>query len=220
MENEQLAAQLRQPNGDAGIKVAEAMNASNKQITNKTVETLQLKDDDSVLEIGMGNGSLLADLFAINQNVTYTGVDYSKLMVDQAKKINKSLIDSGKADFHQAEASSLPFDNSSFDKVFCVNVIYFWEQPEVELKEVFRVLKDEGVFAIGIRTKASMINMPFTAYGFKLYTKEDLDSVMLSNGFAVISSDLNVEKLKSPQGEEFNIENLVATYRKNLKQIS
>jgi SAM-dependent methyltransferase len=64
-------------------------------------------------------------------------------------------------------------------------VIYFWEEPEIHLNEIRRVLKPGGRFYTGMRTKASMQAFPFTKYGFNLYTVDEWSSVFNNNGFNV-----------------------------------
>jgi SAM-dependent methyltransferase len=65
--------------------------------------------------------------------------------------------------------------------VFCINVIYFWERPEAHLKEIYRVLKPGGKFYTSIRTKESLVQMPFANYGFNLYTKDKWITMLETN---------------------------------------
>jgi ubiquinone/menaquinone biosynthesis C-methylase UbiE len=41
-------------------------------------------------------------------------------------------------------AEKLPFLNNEFDVVFCSNALDHTEKPDMALKEIFRVLKDQG----------------------------------------------------------------------------
>lgn len=74
-------------------------------------------------------------------------------MVAMAIKNNQSLTRAGKLNLQLGSSDNLPFGNDSFDKVFCINVIYFWDQPEKHLSEVHRVLKPSGQFFAAIRSK-------------------------------------------------------------------
>ena len=42
----------------------------------------------------------------------------------------------------------LPFSDSSFDKIVTVESFYFWPDPEENLKEVYRVLAEDGTFLL------------------------------------------------------------------------
>ncbi|MCH5715331.1 hypothetical protein [Niabella hibiscisoli] len=55
-ELEQLAGQLRQPNGAAGIDVANMMNENNIGMTHHSIDKLELGNGQRVLELGHGNG--------------------------------------------------------------------------------------------------------------------------------------------------------------------
>jgi tRNA G46 methylase TrmB len=52
--------------------------------------------NDSILEIGMGNGNFVKDLFEINPDITYVGCDFSEKMVEESTKNNAQLIADGK----------------------------------------------------------------------------------------------------------------------------
>ena len=44
---------------------------------------------------------------------------------------------------------SLPFDNDSFQKALAINSIQVWAGPLVGLHEIRRVMKSEGMLALG-----------------------------------------------------------------------
>ncbi|XP_077997824.1 S-adenosylmethionine-dependent methyltransferase Rv2258c-like [Glandiceps talaboti] len=49
--------------------------------------------------------------------------------------------------FSVHDIASLPLDwSGKFDIIFCINVIHDIARPDLALKEVYRILKDEGVF--------------------------------------------------------------------------
>lgn len=86
----------------------------------------------------------------------------------------------------EGNSSDIPFPSQSFDKVFCNMVIYFWDQPAEHLKEVNRVLKSNGRFYTGLRTKDSMLQLPFIEHGFNLYDKEQWCALLQQNGFQIL----------------------------------
>ncbi|BAV04226.1 Methyltransferase domain-containing protein [Filimonas lacunae] len=197
MEPHYLAAQLRKPEGEAGHRVAENMNTSNSLIILHTIEKLHLQPNDAVLEIGMGNGFFCKDVLAAADNVTYTGCDFSPLMIQEANTFNQERISAGKASFYEASAHAMPFADNTFSKIFTVNTIYFWEQPVQELTEIHRVLQPGGRAIISLRTRTSMLQLPFTAYDFHLYEKEELLPLFAAAGFA----DVRIEEELEPPFE-------------------
>lgn len=199
MDEQQLqsiAAQLRKPEGEQGVMMGSMMNEGNRIINEYVLETLNAQQGEKILEIGMGNGYFVKDIISTASNIEYAGCDYSETMIAESNEMNKDLVEACKARFHLVKADKLPFEDSAFDKAFCVNVIYFWQQPENELAEIRRVLKPGGKFIIGIRPKHAMQKMPFTKYGFTMYSKEGLTALLEQNSFTVINV---LEKQEPPQ---------------------
>ena len=89
--NEQ-ARQLRNPEGDVGIAVAEWLNQTNRQANHEAVELLHLGPRDYVLEIGFGNGRAVPDIVAQAAGVRYASIDISPTMVDEATRFNAALV--------------------------------------------------------------------------------------------------------------------------------
>ncbi|MHB1278948.1 MAG: class I SAM-dependent methyltransferase [Bacteroidia bacterium] len=183
-----LAAQLRQPQGEFGLQVGNNMNIGNVHINKKTIELLELVPNDQVLEIGMGNGFFIKDLFSIEPYIHYTGLDFSPLMVEEATRINQDFIREGKVRFHLAPAGSMPFEDASFTKIFTINTLYFWDDPEQIVAELRRVLKKDGELFLSIRPKEVMQHYPFVKYGFAMYSREEVEALLEANGFQVIAA--------------------------------
>lgn len=183
-----LAAQLRQPDGEFGLVVGNNMNVGNLHINQKTIELLALTPNDQVLEIGMGNGFFVKDLFSIAPNIRYTGLDFSPLMVEEATKLNQEFVEKGKVNFHLASADAMPFEEGSFTKIFTINTLYFWEDPVQTLVELRRVLKPDGELFLAIRPKEIMQHYPFVKYGFTMFSQEEVEALLNQNGFQVIAA--------------------------------
>ncbi|HYG37391.1 MAG TPA: class I SAM-dependent methyltransferase [Cytophagales bacterium] len=188
-----LAAQLRKPEGDFGKDLGEKMNVSNKYINNRTLELLNVIENEKVLEIGMGNGYLCNEILMESTSATYTGCDFSELMVEEASARNNFWVKNNRASFKLSDASKLPFNADYFDKIFTVNTLYFWEDPVEELNEIKRVLKPGGLFILSIRTKRSMENLPFSKYGFNLYEEQDVLKQLIKVGFSRIETEVEEE---------------------------
>src|SRR5205085_6128910 len=105
----------------------------NRLMNLETISQLGIADNDNILEIGMGNGYFVKEILTSAKNVKYTGCDFSYTMVNEAASLNVTLASQVK--FIQAKAEQLPFDDGYFNKVFTVNTIYFWEDPQCTLAE-------------------------------------------------------------------------------------
>jgi ubiquinone/menaquinone biosynthesis C-methylase UbiE len=203
-----FASQLRKPGFLFGKKVGLQMNAGNAFLYDFTINAMQLKDGESILEIGFGNGKFFKQLFSKASNLKISGVDYSSEMVREAKTLNKDLIQTGNLVLINGASDAMPFSENQFDKVFCINVIYFWDDPAMHLKEVYRVLKAGGKFYSVIRSKEQMLYMPFTKYGFSMYDEEEWLDLLSKSGFKKgVPYKINEPAVKH-KGKEYILQSL------------
>lgn len=200
MNPENLASQLRKPEGADGVKVGLAMNKSNAALYNMLLGFLGLKPADRVLEIGFANGYFIPALFEKEPSIRYTGLDMSQTMVEEATRENDARIVDGTVELHLGVTESMPFADGAFTKVFAANVLYFWEYPDVALKAIHRVLETGGELVLAIRSAESMKQLPFSEHGFILYSEESAVALLQKNGFSVTEVITAVEDAKAPQG--------------------
>ena len=206
---QQLAAQLRQPHGEAGIQTGEWMNRGNMHINMDTLKVLDAAAGDNILEIGMGNGFFVSKILGKDKSIQYTGADFSDTMIKEAQRINEAWINNGRARFVLSDVASLPFTDNSFNKVFTINTIYFWEDAFKILAEIKRVLQPKGKLTITLRPKRQMKNYPFTKYGFTMFSKEEVEGLLIKNGFAVIRANEIQEPDYELNGEMVKMESLI-----------
>ncbi len=203
MEKEELktlAQNLANPQGEKGIEIGEMMNATNIGMTLESVRTLLIEDGEHILEIGHGNAGHLKHILGLAQNLAYTGVDISETMHQEAKKLNKDFLD--QADFILYEGKKLPFQDETFDKIFTVNTVYFWENPVEFLNEIYRVLKDDGTFVLTFAQRDFMEKLPFTAYNFTLYNNNEMEELISKSHFKRMKISEKEEEIKSKTGDE------------------
>ena len=210
----QVARQLRKPEGEQGIQVGNKMNEGNLHINMFAIEAMDLQPDDSILEIGMGNGFFVKDILSIHPSLHYSGCDFSSVMIEQARLHNQKFIDEGRAAFHLAAAKKLPFEDDRFEKILTVNTLYFWEDEAQILKEVRRVLKEHGLLVLGIRPKSVMENFPFVQYGFRMFSDSDVTHMLEKNGFKVNDVSVRDEPDQDIAGRKFRFQSLIVSARK------
>jgi SAM-dependent methyltransferase len=147
-----IAKQGRKPSGLLGQIVARVMAKETADANEIALQLLQLQPDDAVLEIGCGHGETLAKAASVVSRGALCGIDFSPLMHRHATRRHRRLVAEKRIEFHLGSSDRLPFDDQSFDKVFAVHTIYFWETPLDHLAEARRVLKPGGRFVLGFRS--------------------------------------------------------------------
>lgn len=206
-----MAAQLRRPSGMIAKKVGERMNAANRFLYDATWKALQLDDGMNVLEIGFGNGLFFPELAAKAKDLKLSGLDFSEAMMKEAQARNPALVKSEALALHFGSSEKMQFADGSFDRVYCINVVYFWENPTAHLLEVKRVLKPGGRFVAALRTKATMDTMAFSRYGFIKYEHAEWETLLRSNGFNTIHTERVQEPEIEFEGVRYTPESLVVT---------
>lgn len=199
-EIKELASQLKQPSGKKGLEVAQLMNQANMGMTRHAINCLNMLDNEVVLELGHGNGGHLKQLFEQAKNLTYRGIDISDLMHKEAKRINKTYVESNQASFHLYNGLNMPFLDNYFDKIFTVNTLYFWEDPKALLLELFRITRPNGMLSISFGQKIFMEDLPFVQYGFKLYDTDDVLKLIDQTPFKFLGADTQTETVESKTG--------------------
>jgi len=199
---QQLAKQLSCPADTEGIEVANNMHENNIGMTRKTIEALNISKGDLILELGHGNCKHLSEILNRAEHTSYYGLEISKLMQKQASEANTTAIEANRASFHLYNGSNIPFSDNTFSKILTVNTIYFWESPQDFIKEIYRVLKPGGTFAVGFADKDFMESLPFTVYGFDLYSKDKLYNLAEAAHFKIKDISSFTEKITSKAGDK------------------
>jgi ubiquinone/menaquinone biosynthesis C-methylase UbiE len=148
-----LDAQYRRPFGEVGRRVGEDMARNHLPENLWTIAQLNPQLDDHIVEIGFGPGVAIEELLKRIRRGYVAGVDFSEMMVAEARRRNAEAIQAGRADLRYADAEHLPFADASFDKAFSIHSIYFWPHPVAVLKELQRVLKPGGLLVITMLPK-------------------------------------------------------------------
>jgi len=200
----ELAKQLGNPEGETGIEVANMMNVTNIGMTKHAIESLNLSTNDTVLELGHGNCGHLPFLMNQAENLKYFGLEISELMQKEALKSHQNYIENNSAEFELYNGTEIPFNEESFDKIFTVNTLYFWQNPDLLLNEISRVLKPNGILALTFADKSFMEKLPFTNFGFNLYSLKDGEELLQRKHFKILSSISQTEQVFSKTKEMVN----------------
>jgi len=143
----------------------------------------------NTLDVGCGLGEFAFKLKKLGLNVSC--VDGSLNYINRLKKLG---FKAKQADFNK----NLPFNDKKFDFISCLEVIEHIENAENLIKEIKRVLKDNGYLLIstpnyafvGVRLKILFgFSIPDEGYHFRFFTHKSLIKLLKKEGFKIIKDN-------------------------------
>ena len=145
----------------------------------------------TVLELATGTGLIAKHI--VNAAAHIEATDASTEMIAEAKRDNRS----AKLHFSVQDMFRLPYADGSFDAVIVSNALHIVPQPEKALREIGRVLKDDGVLIAPTFTHAgNSFSGKVRAFFMKLagfplhsrWTSEEYLTFLQQNGWTVRKS--------------------------------
>ena len=180
-----LFTNAKEPKGRLGRIMASGMNGGpHERLARWGMSHFEIRGD--VLDIGCGGGGNISRMLPMKGVTTVKGLDYSEVSVAKSRDVNSAAISEGRCDITQGNVRDMPFDDESFDTVTAFETVYFWPEIGETFKQVFRVVRPGGVFAVTNEStgedKAS-IKYQKMIDGMNLYTPERLSELMGCAGF-------------------------------------
>jgi ubiquinone/menaquinone biosynthesis C-methylase UbiE len=116
------------------------------------MDLAEVKSGMKIADIGCGTGIYTRELCA--KGALVTGVDISpEMLAIAAEKTGEY---SAQVNFVEGDAASLPFDDNSFDMVFSITAMEFFEQPRICLHEMHRILRPGGHMVVATLNSVSL----------------------------------------------------------------
>ena len=115
----------------------------------------------NIVDLATGTGDLTIELLKLEPKKIYA-VDISKKMLE----IQKGKVNDKRLELIQAEAANMPFDDNSIDLVTIGFGIRNFEDLEISLKEIKRVLKNDGYLIVLEMFKAEKMSSRLFNYYF------------------------------------------------------
>lgn len=190
--------QFRQPKGIIGKFISRLMRKENSIVYDRLIDILDIKDQENIFEIGYGHGLGIEKILARN-DCNISGIDFSELMKDEASKRNKYNIEKGKVKLFYGDFLTYDIKPNLYDKVICLNVIYFWNNLEAPFTKIRYALKEHGEFCLYMDHPDDL-----TKQGFRqkdIFNKYEIDQV--------------IEKLKLSGFNKIDYQNIGGYYIKS-----
>lgn len=181
-----VAHQFARPSGRLGRWfIAPWLNRIGRKLNRLAYDLLAPKPGEALLEIGFGGGALL-ERIAVVRPAKLAGVDRSAAIVARGRNRLK-----GRAEIIEAQATSLPFADDTFDGLVSVSVLHFWPELGPPLREMARVLRRSGRLVLVFECEDSLRSWPGHKHGFEMWSAGDVIDAAAAAGLAL---DARVEE--------------------------
>jgi len=106
---------------------------------------------ERVLDVACGTGALTRVVAqSVGPDGRVVGLDLSPEMLAEARKFQLDPSSAAPIEWREGDVNAIPFENESFDIVFCNFGLMFFPDRVAALKEMHRVLKPEGRLALAV----------------------------------------------------------------------
>ena len=185
-----IGNQFRRPAGLLGRIISRIMIKGNSYEYDKLIPELDIRPNQRLLEIGYGHG-LGIERISSKYDCFVDGIDFSELMLKEATKRNRNHIQNKKVELFHGDFLVAKMNPDKYDRVFCLNVIYFWDNLDLPFLKIKTALKDGGLLCMFMAHKDFIAKMKFTLDGiFNKYAIDEVVSKLISAGFVDITYDL------------------------------
>lgn len=135
-------------------------------------------------------GFFIASMLRRAPEAHFCGVDYSPVSVKKTLAFNRRAVRTGQVEAVEGSVSNLPFAEASFDLATASETIYFWPDPANDVREVFRVLRPGGTFAVCCDSSNPETAKRYTdrIHGMKVYTPAELCAFLSGAGFSEVEA--------------------------------
>ena len=134
------------------------------------------------LEVGSGTGRVSIGVAKYNKDIELTGLDLSENMLIVARDNADHEGVSDRVKYYLGDAKKMPFNDHSFDSVFCHQMLHHISEPLSVVSEMNRVAKNDGAILIRDLIRVPDLLVPFHVNIFglpynRLMKKEYRDSI-------------------------------------------
>ena len=137
--------QCKNPTGFIGSKMTNIWNRTFRSMTDWGLRRIEFTAHERILDIGCGGGATIKELVSLNANAEKIyGIDISKVSVKNSRKVNKLFIEQKKVEILKSAVEKMPFPENYFDRIFAVQTHIYWNDMNLALCEIERVLKPDG----------------------------------------------------------------------------
>jgi SAM-dependent methyltransferase len=180
---EYINRQASSPQGLFGWLIGKIWPFEHRRINQRTLALLGIEPNQSVLELGCGSGSALAEAIERAAGGHVLGLDVSETMVAMAMRKNREAVARGTASIRQIDGAHLDLEPASFDRIFTVHTLYFWKDAPDILRQLRESLRSQGRLVLTFRPEGVGIPARFRDSTYRFYTEPEVEALLQQAGF-------------------------------------
>ena len=187
---EEEKTRFGKPEGKPGENLLDNMDYHHTPVSLWSIEHMNIKEDDTILDIGCGSGLNIKRLHQKSPKAKTYGVDYSSTSVRKSTALNKDLVEKGEVEIVEANVQDMPFEDNTFDIITAFETVYFWPTIVDSFKEVKRILKPNGKFCLVLDANgiyAPELEKVAREEGCKFYTDTELIDLLKQAEYSKIT---------------------------------
>jgi SAM-dependent methyltransferase len=188
-----LLRQVRKPSGPLGRRVVRAMNLGHSTMTDWGLQQVTVTKNAAILDVGCGGGRTVQKLAELAPEGKVVGLDYSAASVAVSRNTNADAIAAGRVRIEEGSVAALPFPDGTFDVVTAVETHYYWPDLSANVREILRVLKPGGMFALIAETYRGgplrfLYGMVMPLLGAAFLSGEEHHGLLAQAGFTEVAT--------------------------------
>tara|TARA_Y100000816_G_C26073312_1_gene564767 strand:- start:710 stop:1495 length:786 start_codon:yes stop_codon:yes gene_type:complete len=126
---------------------------SNFSLHNWIKKNCNIQNDQSLLDMGCGNGNFIEFFLSNNQNIQIVGLDNNLDLLNEIKK-KFNTVNLIHSDFDEVK-----IENQKFDWIFFIYSIYYSQRPKELIEKMYSYLKNNGQLVIIGPAKSNAIEL-------------------------------------------------------------
>ncbi len=191
------------PQGVLGRIALVCMDKEHLPLAKWGMEQVEFPENGDILDVGCGGGYNIKRMVSLCSCGKMVGLDISEESVKKARAVNKK---EDRVEIVQGSVEKMPFGDCNFDLVTAYETVFFWPDLEKSFREVYRVVKDGGRFAVISNYGNPNIDWDKKIPCMTRYTANQIEKQMIKASFA----DVRIEK----KGTMFCVVGSKMRYRK------